>query len=147
MQGGAVIGKHIDAAWPKGALVALNVAGATPYFAPEHRFLDMLGLNDPVIARRNPVPRRTPWQDRPGHAKGDGAYVLARRPDFIILGGAFGVDAEDGLFLGDVELAESPAFRDCYRREDHSFPADDLRRKASAAPWEDTDFIYYRRVC
>ena len=132
---------------PRAKLVALNVAGATPYFAPEHRFLDMLGLNDPAIARRHPVPRRTEWQNRPGHAKGDGAYVLARRPDFIIIGPAMGAAAEDGLFLGYVELSESAEFHDCYRREEFSFPADDPWVEASAIRWDSVDFIYFRRSC
>ena len=141
---GTIIGKYIDATWPKGSLVALNVAGATPYFAPEHRFLDMLGLNDPAIARRHPVLRCTEWQNRPGHAKGDGAYVLARRPDFIIIGPAMGAAAEEGLFLGEVELSESAEFHDCYRREEFSFPTDDPWVEASAIRWDSVDFIYFR---
>ena len=36
----------------------------------------MLGLNDPVIAKREEIPVVAKMQILPGHAKGDGAYVL-----------------------------------------------------------------------
>lgn len=34
-----------------GSLVALNTAGSTPYFAGQHCYIDMLGLNDPRFAQ------------------------------------------------------------------------------------------------
>lgn len=145
-EAGEIIGNYISEEWPDDSLVALNVAGATPYFAPNHRFVDMLGLNDSVIARRDPVPMRTEWQNKPGHAKGDGAYVLSREPDYIILGGGFGADAADGWFLGDVELAESPEFSRCYRRETETL-TDPERYTSGPLFWSEVEFIYYRRTC
>ena len=107
---GAAVGRYIASAWRPGALVALNTAGSTPYHAPELRYLDMLGLNDAHIARRPLGPARLPGQRLPGHARGDGAYVLAQRPDYLILGPAAGVPARNPWFLSDLEISEDPAF-------------------------------------
>ncbi|MCP3694672.1 MAG: hypothetical protein GY917_20910 [Planctomycetaceae bacterium] len=71
------------------------------------------------------MPIRTHWQRYPGHTKGDGQYVLSRRPDVIILGPAEGVTADpthldqEGVvwFLSDQELAESDNFRRRYRHQ------------------------------
>ena len=100
-------------------LVAANIAGSIPYFS-DMNFIDMLGLNDYTIAQRNisydygsffkaavdvkkifTVQGRSeiihnitenylPWQLIPGHGKGDGQYVLSRKPDYIIIGPAEG---------------------------------------------------------
>jgi hypothetical protein len=107
---GTAVGRYIARAWRPGSLVALNTAGSTPYHAPDLRYLDMLGLNDAHIARRPMGPLRLPGQRLPGHARGDGAYVLAQRPDYLILGPAAGVPASNPWFLSDLEIAEDPAF-------------------------------------
>lgn len=101
------------------SLIALNTAGSTPFFAPKHQFIDMLGLNDAVIARRDVsnIKPTTKWQQLPGHAKGDGDYILSRNPDLIILGPALGTKASDPWFLSDVELAASPTFKELYRED------------------------------
>lgn len=145
-EGGEIIGNYIHESWPNDSLVALNVAGATPYYAPNLRFVDMLGLNDDVIGGRDPVPMRSEWQKRPGHAKGDGAYVLSREPDYIILSGAGGSDAADGLFLGDIELAESDEFRTCYAKETEVL-TDPGQYRDGPVIWPSLPFIYYRRIC
>jgi len=93
--------------WPAGSLVALNTAGAPAYFSPGMRFIDMLGLNDWHIARRTISTVNEPMQRLPGHAKGDGAYVLSREPDFIIAGYAEGQEVTQSSFFGDRELARS----------------------------------------
>lgn len=111
---GTAVGRYIADAWPPGSLVALNTAGSTPYHAPELRYLDMLGLNDAHIARRDSSKPRIRGQLLPGHAKGDGAYVLRQRPDYIILGPANGAPASQPWFLSDLEIAESPGFRRDY---------------------------------
>ncbi|MCZ6709562.1 MAG: hypothetical protein O7B25_04285, partial [Gammaproteobacteria bacterium] len=112
---GTVVGRYVQENWPPGSLIALNTAGATPYHAPDFVYLDMLGLNDRHIARRRIDARTTKWQHVPGHAKGDGAYVLSRKPDFIILGAATGSFADDPMFLSDVELRDSHEFKASYR--------------------------------
>ena len=111
---GTVIGKYIAEAWPDGSLVALNTAGSTPYYAGRHRYIDMLGLNDSTIAKRKIEKIELPWQRIPGHLKGDGAYVLSRRPDFIIVGPAHGTAAVDPWFLSDLELNNDPSFKRDY---------------------------------
>ena len=112
---GAVVGQHIAVSWPPGSLIALNTAGSTPYYAPGFRYVDMLGLNDAHIGRRDVPFVRIPGQRLPGHAKGDGAYVLDRQPDYIILGPANGAVASQPWFLSDLEIAEDPRFRGDYR--------------------------------
>jgi len=112
---GEIIGRYIDREWPEQSLVALNTAGSTPYYAPNNIYIDMLGLNDAHIARRKITQIRLPAQNLPGHAKGDGAYVLARRPDFIILGVAEGSLSTNPIFLSDLEIAQDPRFAQAYR--------------------------------
>jgi hypothetical protein len=103
-------GRYVDANWPAGSLVALNTAGSTPYYAPRHRFIDMLGLNDSRIARRKVDRIELPLQRLPGHLKGDGSYVLSRRPNFIILGPAEGTHAAEPWFLSDLEIGRDVRF-------------------------------------
>lgn len=112
---GTVAGQYIAANWPAGSLVALNTAGSTPYYAPDLRFVDMLGVNDAHIARRESRKFLT-GQEVASHGKGDGAYVLSRQPDYIILGPAEGATAEEpAYFLTDYELQQSPEFAQNYR--------------------------------
>jgi arabinofuranosyltransferase len=112
---GSLIGKYINANWPEGSLVALNTAGSTPYYAPKLKFIDMLGLNDTMIAHRKNVPLRTEMQKTPGHGKGDGQYVLSRRPDYIIIGPSNGdYIADFPWFLSDYELEGSAEFTRYY---------------------------------
>lgn len=111
---GSIVGDYIAKAWPAGSTVALSTAGSVPYYAMQHRYIDMLGLNDPVIARREVNEIRLANQKLPGHLKGDGAYVLARQPDYIILGPAQGTPADQPWFLSDLELQESPEFHRRY---------------------------------
>lgn len=113
---GAVVGRYLEQHLPAGASVALATAGSTPYYAPSLRFIDTLGLNDRVIALRDPVPVHTHWQRMPGHRKGDGAYVLERAPDLVILGPALGFDGRPARrwFLTDFELSRSAEFHERY---------------------------------
>ena len=67
------------------AVIASNPAGAIAYFS-DRRVIDMLGLNDHHIAR---VPVAEMGVGRAGHEKGDGAYVLGRQPDYILMGNVF----------------------------------------------------------
>lgn len=114
---GTEVGLFLQATLPAGTLVATATAGSTPYFAPSLRFIDTLGLNDRVIARRAVPARTTRMQALPGHRKGDGAYVLSRRPDVVIIGPAAGDVGRDptAWFLTDRELLQSSEFRTAYR--------------------------------
>lgn len=115
-QSGSAIGLLLEERLPPGSLLAVNTAGSTPYFAPSLRFVDMLGICDRAIARRAVPTGITAWQSVPGHRKGDGAYVLARNPDLILLGDAQGRDGFDprNWFLSDYELLTNPEFHARY---------------------------------
>jgi len=74
--------RWLDAHLPENSLLASTPAGAIAYFT-SHRVLDMLGLNDLHIARTE---AGQVGFFRQGHMKGDGRYVLSRRPEAILLG-------------------------------------------------------------
>ena len=138
---GTVVGRYIAHAWPAGSLVALNTAGSPPYFASQLRYIDMLGLNDPVIGRRDVGEHKLAWQSQPGHMKGDGAYVLERRPDYIVLGGCPGTTADQPVFLSDYELAGDPRFA-----HDYEPVRVLLSPKGAEVARSGIPFVYYRRV-
>ncbi len=145
---GTIVGKYINEAWPKGSLVALNTAGSTPYYAPDNAYIDMLGLNDAHIAKRVMKEKKLYWQSVPGHAKGDGAYVLSRRPDYIIMGSSNGSSADDPWFLSDLELSRDPKFNDNYQKKYIEISTEDIPgyekyRKTSSGTLK---FTYYEHV-
>ncbi|WP_170600068.1 hypothetical protein [Ruegeria arenilitoris] len=145
---GEIVGRHIDEKWPRDITVALNTAGSTPFYANTGRvFIDMLGLNDPVIAKRENIPILIDNQLRPGHAKGDGEYVLTRKADRIVIGPSQGAKAEDPWFLSDVELNQSIEFHSCYeeRTEEITYSRDPLRLGPEQP--ELLIFTYYERTC
>jgi arabinofuranosyltransferase len=114
---GRIIGEYIQTHWRPGSVVALNTAGSTPYYADGMQYIDMLGLNDAQIARRKDIPSSGPWTRLIGHLKGDGANVLSRRPNYIILGPSEGTTPElqeKVYFLGDYEIGRSPIFQRDY---------------------------------
>jgi arabinofuranosyltransferase len=144
---GRIVGEYIESNWPAGSLVALNTAGSTPFYAPDIRFIDMLGLNDTTIARRKNVPMVAFYQWVPGHEKGDGAYVLARKPDYIIAGGSNGDKITNLWFLTEYELARMPEFRDQYEINGIMLPTTDFPgyenyRETSSGSLR---FLYYER--
>lgn len=144
---GRVVGEHIATHWQSGSLIALNSAGATPYYAPNQRFIDMLGLNDRTIARRPNPPFVSPYQLVPGHAKGDGRYVFSRKPDYIIAGPTNGCDIYHALTLSEYELARITEFREQYILAHDSIPAISY---PGYRDFEDTEsgwliLTYYRR--
>ncbi|MFP6588068.1 MAG: hypothetical protein VB814_10500 [Pirellulaceae bacterium] len=141
---GRDVGMWIQQNLPAHSTIALNTAGSTPFFAPQHHFIDMLGLNDRHIAHRQIQERRTWMQQYPGHGKGDGQYVLKRQPDYIILGPAQGLPANPEFvdsqhvvwFLSDQELAETEEFHKHYQlRKAQFLGASGLQRT----------FVYYQR--
>ncbi|WP_419805852.1 ArnT family glycosyltransferase [Terriglobus sp.] len=108
---GTIVGNSVRPLIPAGSLVGLNVAGAMPYVDDDVNYIDMLGLNDYGIARRNPVPIDP--AKHPvivGHLKGDGLSVLRRHPDVLLLGPPNGEPAAGMLTLGDSEIAAAPEF-------------------------------------
>lgn len=143
---GRSVGRYIKANWPDNSLIALHTAGSTPFFATRNVYIDMLGLNDPIIAHRDNITVRAPGQYAPGHSKGDGGYVLSRRPDFVILGPSLGTTAAAPLFLSDVEISEVPGFAECYRIENVDVPHGTGAHQLPLRTGPDR-FTYYRRIC
>lgn len=144
---GRTIGLRIAEDWPAESTVALHTAGSTPYYATTMTFIDMLGLNDPTIAKRQNVPILTFMQSLPGHAKGDAEYVLRRQPDYIIAGPAEGTEVDAPWFLSDYEFSQSSEFSRCYQL--HT----EIIEVAKMKPWRGTAFSeplvfqYYQRIC
>jgi hypothetical protein len=66
---------------PPDTVVAAFAAGAMAYFNGDRYTIDMLGLNDVHIAHVQ-VPDM--GSEVAGHEKQDPAYVLARKPDYIL---------------------------------------------------------------
>jgi hypothetical protein len=99
------------------AVVATNTAGSVPYFS-ELRAVDMLGMNDSHIAHCRIEDMGSGFV---GHEKGDGEYVLSRRPDIIIFGSAEG--SETPAFRSDRELYEMPEFHRLYDYKVYRLPS------------------------
>ena len=89
------------------ALLATNTAGTIPFYS-KLRTVDMLGLCDVTIAHRE-VAMGTRLR---GHEKGDGQYVLSRKPDYIHFASSAG--SEKPMFRGDNEIYRSAVFRRDY---------------------------------
>lgn len=138
---GTIVGKYIANAWPSRSLVALSTAGSTPYYAHSNHYIDMLGLNDRTIAKRNITTIELSWQNIPGHFKGDGGYIISRRPDFIIIGPAEGTVASRPWFLSDLELSRNPQFH-----SDYVLFRTYLDSDGHEALNADLTFTYYRRI-
>lgn len=103
---------------PPGTVVALSSIGALPYYA-DRPIVDMMGLTDRHIGRLEiPNMGRGPS----GHEKGDGAYVLGRRPDVILFdkGHIFPKEADSTQVyagargISEVEIARSSDFQRDY---------------------------------
>jgi arabinofuranosyltransferase len=92
---------------PKGSLIAVNHAGALPYYLPEYSFVDMTGLNDRHIARK----------EGGLHQKFDSAYILKRQPDLIVLN-SFTDPSIKGFvsdyWIGETDLYGTVDFKEQY---------------------------------
>ncbi len=97
-------------------LIAVNTAGSLPYYS-ERPALDMLGLTDRQIARREVFIISTGWS---GHRRGWGRYVLDRRPRAILWYNSAGL--REPFYLGDHEMADDPYFRFFYRLRSVDLP-------------------------
>lgn len=135
----AAVGRWLSVHAPPGATIAVNYVGAVPYFSGL-RTIDMLGLTDPEIAR-TPIHGRFRF---PGHAKGNGASVLDRKPELILMGGVWletermdephpQLDSEDQIaadprFAAEYELVnvrveggDGPRWFGFYKRKDFAW--------------------------
>lgn len=110
-----VAGRWLHDHAPPGATLAVNYVGALPY-ASGLVTLDMLGLTEPAVAR-TPISGRFRY---PGHAKGNGAAILDRRPDLIMMNGVY-LEPDPMTELApqlasEEEIAADPRFARDYRR-------------------------------
>jgi len=122
------------------ALVAATPAGAIAYYS---RFdvIDMLGLNDAHIGHMQVSDL---GNGRAGHEKGDGAYVLSRKPEYILLGNVavLGFPITDSIMMShklvrrsEKEIWANPEFHRDYERV--------AVRLATDGPFQ--WFTFYRR--
>jgi hypothetical protein len=111
--GFVAIGRKLRELAPAGASVATGACGAIPFYSGLVTY-DTLGLNDKHIARQ---PIREPLAAPFGHERGDGAYVLAQKPTFVIML-PFPTQAPTRGFTGFArtfrDLAESAEFKRDY---------------------------------
>ncbi len=98
---------------PANSVIATNTAGSIPYYS-RLKTIDLLGMNDVQIAHRHIPTIGKGWA---GHEKGDGAYVLSRRPYFIIFGSNLG--SKYPIFLSDMEIYRNPKFHELYIPQVH----------------------------
>jgi len=82
-----VLGRQLAGRVTPHTTIALSPVGAIPFYTGA-RAIDVLGLTGAHIAR-TPVDRRV---ERKGHQHHDGHWVLAQRPDLLILGNGIVVD-------------------------------------------------------
>ncbi len=105
---GKEVGLWLEANAHPNAIIATNTAGSIPYFS-KLKTIDLLGMNDLHIAHRKIPSLGKGWA---GHEKGDGEYVLSRRPDYIQFGSSLG--SKYPVFLSDKEIYENPIFHELY---------------------------------
>jgi arabinofuranosyltransferase len=146
---GMVEANYMNSHWPLGSTVGVNTAGTTGYYADQFNFIDMLGLNDREIARRNPNPMYPTSVRKIGHMKGDGASVLARRPDFIIAalpaGRVLNIDDPLRYYITEYELIRSADFPKIYEVCEVTIPVpEDVLKTAPLLP-QNLPRIYYQR--
>jgi len=108
------LGRSLRMMLPPGTSLGLGSTGAIGYYT-EMEIVDILGLTEEYIARRGLV-----VASQPGHMKTDGAYVLERKPDLLLLGniqvhrGRRGVDNMP-LKVQEEDIARQPEFARDYR--------------------------------
>ena len=100
---GAALGRAL--ANPPDRVLAIAAAGAAPFYSGL-RSIDMSGLSDARIAALPPADRGSGLPI--GHLKGDGADVVARRPDYLAF--VLGRNQRPGLDAAEVQILFEPAF-------------------------------------
>ncbi len=114
-----VMGKTLRERVPQTETIAVVPVGAIGYYS-DLNVIDMVGLVDPFIAHQPFDPHYIEtW--RPGHDKGDGAYVLQQKPDFIQLIDRLttqplpGLDEYAQQFKSLNEIWATPEFHTAYK--------------------------------
>jgi hypothetical protein len=110
------VGEWLASRLAPDATIAVNTAGAVPYFS-RLPALDMLGLTDAQIARRPIYIVSEGWA---GHRRGWGKYALRRRPSAILWYNSAGL--AEPHYLSDHELADDALFRFFYALRVETLP-------------------------
>lgn len=105
---GKEVGLWLKENLPPDAVIATNTAGSIAYYS-ELTTIDMLGLTDNHIAHRELADM---GQGSAGHEKGDGAYVLSRKPDVIQFASSLG--ALEPMFRSGKEMVDLSEFHSNY---------------------------------
>jgi hypothetical protein len=116
------MGEHLREIAAPGDVLAIHAAGTAAYYA-DVKTVDMYGLTDVHIAHLGDA---SMGKATPGHEKGDAAYVLSRRPRFLVLATHFDpqrpvpwrVFRLKRASRVDRDLMSHPDFRAHYRRAD-----------------------------
>ena len=111
------MGRALAERFPR-ATVAAYFIGAIGYYS-DLPVIDMLGLTDRTIAHRRQVLGR----GDPGHEKFDNLYVLDRRPEVIVLDGAFYQERRppqlsDFWGAAAPDMYQQPRFQETYEARD-----------------------------
>lgn len=148
------LGKFLTRHGRPGELVAFQDMGATPYHAPDLRFLDLVGLVDRQVALRLRRHGVHPFVGATRAARGGELcadlrrYVLGRRPEWVVLvpwpGRRLVGEVAEGVTRADPEavLRRSGAFAntqfDCHLYHDPAF----RQRYAHVRTWMRSP-VYY----
>lgn len=122
---GYVVAPYVEKHWPKKSVIAVSPAGTLPYLLPEYTYIDTFGINDKHIARAPALePENEDQRDifQPGHMKGDGEYVLSRKPDYIIFNNFWGeflsTTAGMAYYPSEQQVIRHPDFKRYYRKKE-----------------------------
>ncbi len=108
---GDALAEHL----PAGSTIALGPAGYIPYITGFHTW-DFYGIITPEIAHRD-----MPFsQGYAGHEKHDGAYIVAQRPDYILIGNVdVSARPRQGLIrphVRELDIVQNKAFQRDYEQ-------------------------------
>ena len=103
------LAQAIRQAYPEPIRIAVNHAGALPYFLPEYECIDMSALNDGYLAKL----------EGGLHEKYDADYVLSAEPELIVLNSFVDPKGDGGLYQpdywkGETALYQHPQFSQQY---------------------------------
>ena len=129
------VGRWLGGHVPPGTVIAVNYVGALPWESGLPT-IDMLGLTDAEVGRA-PIEGRFRF---PGHAKGNGASILDRRPGLILMGGVYlAPEPPAGAIGPELDSEDQIAADPRFARE---YVLEQVRIEAPGGPlW----FAFYRR--